>query len=166
MTARMGKVPGREFEIGVLDDVLVFRLRTIRNALAERFRAGDWRDGMRAGDFTTLALIVANPGISQIDLARAAGFDQATLVRIIDDLERRGWACRTKDPADRRRHRLEPTADSAGALAMLHERARENERVAREALSAAELATLLGSLDRIAAALATGEKDADQEPAT
>ena len=36
--------------------------------------------GLRAGAFGVLALIEANPGISQIDLARFGGYDQTALV--------------------------------------------------------------------------------------
>lgn len=137
------------FDIGVLNDVMVFRLRRIRNHLTERFRAGQWRGGMKPGEFSALALVVANPGISQIDLARVSGFDQTSLVGIIDDLERRGWAGRAKDPGDRRRHCIYATAAGREALDQLMERALDNERDAREALTPDELATFMASLDKI-----------------
>ena len=138
-----------EYSIGVLEDVLVFRLRRIRNYMTETFRAGGWRDGMRPGEFTTLALIVANPGISQIDLARVGGFDQTSLVAVMDDLERRKWAVRSKDPEDRRRHRIKPTRAGIKALDMLLDRALENEREARLALTDSELADFMAALDKI-----------------
>ncbi|RHW19266.1 MarR family transcriptional regulator [Sphingomonas gilva] len=138
-----------EYDIGVLRDVIVFRLRRIRNHMTESFRAGGWRDGLKPGEFTTLALIVANPGISQIDLARVGGFDQTSLVGIMDDLERRGWAGRAKDPDDRRRHRIVATAAGREALDGLMARAQENERPAREALTPAELDAFMNALDKI-----------------
>ncbi len=139
----------RRFGIGVLEDVLVFRLRRIRNYLTDSFRSGDWRDGLRPGEFTTLALIVANPGISQIDLARVGGFDQTSLVGIIDDLERRQWAARSKNPGDRRRHCIEPTDAGREAVKMLLGRALENEQAAREALTPDELQIFVRALDKI-----------------
>ncbi|OYY92109.1 MAG: hypothetical protein B7Y45_01095 [Sphingomonas sp. 28-66-16] len=138
-----------QFSIGVLEDVLVFRLRRIRNHMTETFRAGGWRDGLKPGEFTTLALIVANPGISQIDLARVGGFDQTSLVGIMDDLEKRAWAIRSKDPGDRRRHRLTATPAGHEALENLFERALDNEREARGALTREELKIFLRALDKI-----------------
>jgi DNA-binding MarR family transcriptional regulator len=133
----------------VLEEVLTFRLRRIRNHLTDSFRQGAWRDGMRPGEFTTLALIVANPGISQTDLAHEGGFDQASLVGIMDDLERRGWAERQRHPDDRRRHSIVSTAAGERALEELLQRALDNEREARAALGKNELAAFMTSLDKI-----------------
>lgn len=138
-----------QFSLGVLEDVLVFRLRRIRNYMTDTFRAGEWRDGLRPGEFTTLALIVANPGISQIDLARVGGFDQTSLVGVLDDLERRKWAVRSKHPDDRRRHRIEATEAGRKAVLMLRDRALENEAEARAALTPAELEQFHASLHKI-----------------
>lgn len=129
--------------------MLTFRLRRIRNHLTESFRQGEWRDGMRPGEFTTLALIVANPGISQTDLAREGGFDQASLVGIMDDLERRGWAERQRHPDDRRRHSIVSTTAGERALAELLQRALDNEREARAALGKNELSAFMTALDKM-----------------
>jgi DNA-binding MarR family transcriptional regulator len=129
--------------------VLTFRLRRIRNHLTESFRQGEWRDGMRPGEFTTLALIVANPGISQTDLAREGGFDQASLVGIMDDLERRGWAERQRHPDDRRRHSIVSTTAGERSLAELLQRALDNEREARAALGKNELSAFMTALDKM-----------------
>lgn len=146
-------VPGtadvNDFALGVLEDILTFRLRRIRNHLTESFRQGQWRDGLRPGEFTCLALIVANPGISQIDLARVGGFDQTVLVGVMDDLERRKWAERRKDPADRRRYCIEPTKAGRTALRALLARAQENEKEARAALTPEELQAFMRALDKM-----------------
>jgi DNA-binding MarR family transcriptional regulator len=105
--------------------------------------------GLKAGDFTILALIEANPNIAQIELARLGGFDQAVLVGILDDLEDRGWAIRRKDKADRRRHMLEITPAGTAALADLFERAVENEAVARATLTLEEYEALDRALTKM-----------------
>lgn len=138
-----------EFELGCLDELLNFRLRRLRNHLTERYREETRRLGLRAGAFSVLALIDANPNISQIDVARFGGFDQTVLVGILDDLERRGWATRSKDPADRRRHRVKLTPQGRRGLADLLARAQENERPACEALDPTELAAFRAALDKI-----------------
>jgi DNA-binding MarR family transcriptional regulator len=143
------------FELGVLnDDVLVFRIRRIRDLLAERFRRSSTEGrGLRAGEFSALALIDANPGISQSDLARIGGFDQTALVSILDDLEEHAWAVRKRDRADRRRHKMEITQKGREALADLLERARENEAPARDALTKEEFRAFQSSLNKIYQAL-------------
>jgi DNA-binding MarR family transcriptional regulator len=143
------------FDLGVLnDDVLVFRIRRIRDLLAERFRQSSTEGrGLRAGEFSALALIDANPGISQSDLARIGGFDQTALVSILDDLEEHAWAVRKRDRTDRRRHRMEITPKGREALADLLNRARENEAPARNALSKEEFRALQSSLNKIYQAL-------------
>lgn len=137
------------FSLGVLDQLINFRLRHIRNYLTDRYRQETLALGLKAGAFGVMAIIDANPGIAQIDLARFGGYDQTVLVGLLDDIEARGWATRTRDPNDRRRHRVTLTADGRAALCGLLERALENERPACEALDAAELAAFRETLDKI-----------------
>ncbi len=141
------------FQLGVLDQLLNFRLRRIRNHLTVKYRQETLQQGLKAGAFGVLALIEANPGISQIDVARFGGYDQTILVAVIDDLESRGWARRSRDPADRRRHQVEVTEEGRAALSGLLARALQNERPAFEALDADELLQFRRSLDKIYRAL-------------
>jgi DNA-binding MarR family transcriptional regulator len=137
------------FELGVLEEVMNFKLRRIRDHLTTAYRRETGRQGLRPGVFSLLALIEANPRYSQAELARFAGYDRTALVGIMDDLEQRGWAVRHKDVADRRRHQVEITTKGRQALAVLLERALENERPAREALSAVEFSEFHEALDKI-----------------
>lgn len=137
------------FKLGELDGTLNFRLRRVRSYLTERYRLLMVERGARAGTFSALALIEANPGSSQIDLARFAGYDQTALVSIIDDLEKREWAVRRRDPKDRRKHRLEITLAGREALSTLAQSAMENERQAREALTPEELLQFRAALEKI-----------------
>ncbi|SOB79498.1 DNA-binding transcriptional regulator, MarR family [Sphingomonas guangdongensis] len=137
------------FSLGVLDQLINFRLRHIRNYLTDCYRKETLALGLKAGAFGVMAVIDANPGISQIDLARFGGYDQTVLVGVLDDIEQRGWATRTRDPSDRRRHRVALTNEGKVALDGLLARALENERPAREALTAAELRDFRAALDKI-----------------
>ena len=138
-----------DYSMGMLDRLLNFRLRRIRNHLTERYRSETLQLGLKAGAFGVLALIEANPGISQIDLARFGGYDPTALVGILFDIEQRGWLTRSRDPADRRRHQVEITDAGRKALGDLMDRAMANERPAREALTAEELETFRALLDKI-----------------
>ena len=137
-----------------MDEILVFKLRRVRDVLTHAFRASSTEGrGLRAGEFSVLALIAANPAISQIELARFGGFDQTILVGIIDDLESRDWVIRQQHREDRRRRVLQITKAGRSALATLFARALENEQAARSALSATEMRSFRKALDTIYRAL-------------
>lgn len=142
-------VSGTPFKLGVLDQVMNFRMLRIRNLLTARYREETSKLGLRPGSFGALAIIEANPGIAQIDVAKVGGYDQTALVCILDDFEARGWATRARDPSDRRRHRVEITDAGREALSGLLERALQNERPARDALDTNELAALRNAIDKI-----------------
>jgi DNA-binding MarR family transcriptional regulator len=138
----------------VLDEILVFKLRRIRDVLTHAFRESSTEGrGLRAGEFSALALIDANPDISQIELARVGGFDQTILVGVIDDLESRGWVLRQQHQQDRRRRVLQITKAGRAALDDLLAKALENEKPARKAVKTAEMRAFQKALDDIFRAL-------------
>lgn len=151
--ARPAKAAGSDGEealgLGVLKDVMGFRLRRIQNHLAKAFvdhpRHGDRKSGL----FSILALIAANPGVSQARLAHEAGIDKTILVSLLDDLEDAGWAVRIRSRDDRRKHSLLVTPQGSEALADLTQAAHEAEAKARSALTPKELAQLFHVLDKL-----------------
>jgi|SRR3954468_24020183 DNA-binding MarR family transcriptional regulator len=77
--------------------------------------------------------------LSQLELSRRLHVDPTIVVGLLDDLEERGLVSRTRDPADRRRHRIELTGSGRRAQAR-----------AAKAVAAAELEFLapLSAADR------------------
>jgi DNA-binding MarR family transcriptional regulator len=138
-----------EIDLGVLNDVVGFRLRRIQNDLSRTFAERVGRKELRPGGFSALALIAANPGLSQTTLSREIGFDKATVVAIIDSLEHLGWAERRRSLTDRRRHSLAITPKGEKALARLREIAMANEERLHTLLSEEEQAELFRLLDKI-----------------
>ncbi len=92
--------------LGRLGDYVGFRMRRVQNQLSADFAAATAHYGIRAGLFSSLALIEANPGISQQELSGTVGLDKSITVQIVDELEKRGWAQRERSKVDRRRHSL------------------------------------------------------------
>jgi DNA-binding MarR family transcriptional regulator len=64
---------------------------------------------IRPNQYSVLALIAANPGLSQIDISIALDIERARLVRLLDGLEKRGLLLRRRVPNDRRSHALQLT---------------------------------------------------------
>ena len=114
-------------ELGVLEDHLGY--------LARRFQVWVFQDfirtlepiDIRPAQYSVLAVIGANAGLSQSDIADTLGIERARLVRLLDRLEKRGLTRRLPSPRDRRSHALQLTAEGqkvlkrAKALAAEHE---------------------------------------------
>jgi DNA-binding MarR family transcriptional regulator len=136
-------------------------VRLLRNELTMQIGAAQAPFGLRFGALSTMVLVQANPGCSQADLARELAIDKSMLVAIVDELETRSLAVRTRSKEDRRRNSLALTAEGERVMHAMFAAADTVERPIREAMSAKELATLMRLLRRAHAALvgAGGKKD-------
>lgn len=72
--------------------------------------------GMRTRDFFVLAALASGPELSQQDLSRLLNLDPTTVVAVIDELERRKYVERRRNPEDRRRYILVLTGSGRQAL--------------------------------------------------
>ena len=136
-------------DLGALQNLLGFRLRRIQNHLSRALSDRLADRGVRPGMFSALALIAANPGVSQTDLARDLGSDKASVVSLLDELEQHGWAVRKRSTTDRRRHSLHVTPAGRRTLVEITAAAREAEAPLRATLSNEEFGLLSELLDRI-----------------
>lgn len=147
---------GKTLDWGILAGSVGPRVRLLRNALAARSIAVSAPHGLPTGSLTVLALIAANPGSSQSALAQRAGLNKSALVGIVDQLEARALAARDRSTSDRRRNQITVTAAGEAAMQALFAAVTGEEGRIRDALGAADLAVLLGLLDRAIAALEEG----------
>lgn len=138
-----------DVDLGILNDIIGFRIRRIQNHLSRAFSERVNRKEVKPGLFSALALISANPGLSQTTLSREIGFDKATVVAMLDSLETLGWAERRRAADDRRRHSLYISPKGTAALQELRGLAIANEAAIHEVLSGAEQAQLFSLLDKI-----------------
>lgn len=135
--------------VGVLASLLGFRMRRIHAHLTRTFSARLGDRALKPGGFSALALIVANPGLSQQMLSAELGQDKATVVQILDELEAHGWAERRRETGDRRRHHLHATPAGVETLSRMASEAAANERIAVASLSPEEAETLMRLLDKV-----------------
>lgn len=73
--------------------------------------------GLRARHYNVMAMIAADPGLSQQDISALLGLDPNIIVALIDDLERDKLVTRSRSPTDRRRYALTLTQRGRKTLA-------------------------------------------------
>ena len=135
--------------LGKLDESIGFRMRRIQIYLAKAFESATADCELRTGLFSSLALISANPGVSQNDVSQALGLDKSVVVQLIDTLEKRRFARRRRSRVDRRKHELFCTTEGEEFLQLLFVRLEGAEDQALSELSPSERGLLKALLDRI-----------------
>lgn len=135
-----------------LHGILGYQLAQARLTTDEIYlqRAGR-RFALRPVDFTILALLDHNPGVSARQLARALAVTPPNLTIWLEQLERRGLIARVRSESDRRTQPVMLT--DAGAV-LAREAAQEilaGEAQTLDNLSVAERALLLELLHKVAA---------------
>jgi DNA-binding MarR family transcriptional regulator len=72
--------------------------------------------GLRPKEFGSLSVLVSEGAMSQRRLGERTGLDRTTMVAVADGLERKGFAERQRNAADRRAYVLRPTAKGRRVL--------------------------------------------------
>ncbi|MFF1817233.1 MarR family winged helix-turn-helix transcriptional regulator [Kribbella sp. NPDC058245] len=120
----------------VLHKVAVASRRAIAARLAER-------PGLTLWEYAALAELTDQGAVAQHVLATGLGIDASDMVRLMDDLIAKGLVARDRDPADRRRYRIDLTAKGRRTTKTARTVIQEVEQATLQPLSAAERATLL-----------------------
>lgn len=104
-------------DLGVLNDRLGYFVRRMQVWVFQDFIRRLASIDIRPAQFSVLAVIGANAGLSQMELARTLGIERARLVRMLHRLERRGLTQRLPSSTDGRRHALRLTREGQRILA-------------------------------------------------
>ncbi len=107
--------------------------------------------GIDGRHFGVLAVLSELGPVSQQALADILAVDRSTMVAFVDELERRGYVRRGRNPGDRRAYALELTRSGASAQRDAAELLEGCERHYLEPLTAAERRQLLELLGRVVA---------------
>lgn len=107
--------------------------------------------------FSALAIVVAQPGVTQSNLARTLGIERSGLVAIIDELQRSGWLERAPVPGDRRVQALFPTPAGKAKFTETRSALEHNETEILSVLTPSETKSLLALLQKLRAAHAGEE---------
>jgi DNA-binding MarR family transcriptional regulator len=133
----------------ILRELVGYNVRRADLYMRQEFERNLGPGRFRPGEFSALALIGANPQVTQAELAHALGVRRPNMVGLIGRLERRGLVRRTADPQDRRNHALETTARGGALLRDTRKRVAAGDRRAAAALSERERTQLIGLLRRL-----------------
>jgi DNA-binding MarR family transcriptional regulator len=104
--------------------------------------------GMRPRHIRTLGY-VQTQGLSQQELCQLTGMDRTTMVSVVDELERLGYARREASSTDRRKRVVTPTPAGLKALVKAADLMKQAEAQLLAPLSATERRQLNGLLGRL-----------------
>jgi DNA-binding MarR family transcriptional regulator len=139
----------KDTHLGVLPNLIGYHLRLAQIALFRDFAAAVGDYDITPTLFGALALIEANPGMKQTDLARAIQLDRSSVVSVINKLERQGLVVRRRAIKDRRSTSLELTAAGQRLLDHVRPMVLEHERRITDHFTPAEQTQLIELLGRI-----------------
>lgn len=118
--APRAKPARRRFHTDVVTDIVGYRLRRAQIQVFQQFIARFATHDLRPADYSTLALIEANPGSKQIEIAKALGIKRANFVALINGLESRGLVERRQPANDRRSQALYLTPHGIEQIAVFN----------------------------------------------
>ena len=121
-------------ELGVLNDHLGYFIRRLQVWVFQDFMRSLAAEGVRPAQYSVLAVIEANPGLPQSDIADFLGIERARVVRLLDRLDKRGYTERRPSPHDRRSHALYLTREGQRALRRIKAAAARHEATLAERL--------------------------------
>lgn len=105
--------------------------------------------GLTRAQWTALAALLRNDGLTQTELAFLLDMGRAPLGTLIDRLERDGWVSRKPDPEDRRANRVYITKKIKPLLPRLQELGEQVHNAAVSEIPADEIAHIIRTLSRI-----------------
>jgi DNA-binding MarR family transcriptional regulator len=135
-------------DLGCLPRLLGFNLRRAHMCSWRQYVAVIGENNIRPGLFSLLVLVGSNPGIAQIELGTHLGVDKASIVALLDRLEKDGMLDRCRSTRDRRRQGIYLTERGAGALESLVTQVTTLERQMASRFTRAEFEQFIGFLQR------------------
>jgi MarR family transcriptional regulator, lower aerobic nicotinate degradation pathway regulator len=127
-----------------------FLLKRLGYAAKEQAMETYEQTGLHPYHHAVLIALGEGSHATQGSIADALGYDRGQLVGLLDELEKRGFVERRRDPEDRRRHLVDLTSDGKRTLGKLDTIARQSEDAFLDPLTAEERETLQALLRKLA----------------
>lgn len=139
-------------QFGPLLGYLGYQIRQAQVAIFRDLTAATTDLDVTPGEYSLLAMIDVNPGISQIDLAGIHKLDKSTLSIAVTRLAKRGLIRRARSPDDDRANRLFLRKAGVSLLRRMRQRVEAQERAMDAVLQPGERELMLDALQRISRA--------------
>lgn len=136
-------------EVGEIDQILGFHIRLAHVAVYRHFMETFAELDLTQKQVAVMWLIGDHPSIAQADLGRRLRIDRATIMAIINRLQKKGYVQRGQSTSDGRRQTLHLTDAGKAALDKARGAILEHERWLKERFSPLEMETLMTLLRRI-----------------
>lgn len=120
-------------------------------------------DGVTLRQFTLMAAIAEQPGLSQNDLVRATGIDRSTMAEMIARMVQRGWIVRAASQTDARAYEIRLNVAGADLLIAAAPHAKAADAAILDALTSAKRKSFLNTLAKLAAAADKTAAKAERE---
>jgi DNA-binding MarR family transcriptional regulator len=143
------RAAGTKVDLGPLPRLLGYNIRRAAQVSWRTYVGFIGENKLRPGLFSLLCLARANPGIAQIELGTHLGVDKASIVALLDRLERAELIERRRCTRDRRRQGIFLTDAGSTELDALMSKVRRIERHMNSRFSKVELDQFLGYLQRL-----------------
>jgi DNA-binding MarR family transcriptional regulator len=134
-------------DLGVLRDLVSYRLRLVQIAAFKDFEEATKSFGQAPRYFGLLSLIETNPGLPQARFAEAIHLVRSSLVPILDKLEAEDLVVRRSSPSDRRQKSVWLTPKGKKTLARLRPLVLAHEARLTNSFSSRDKAELLEFLE-------------------
>lgn len=148
MTATASPLPSPAGPEG-LDALIGYALRRAQILVFQHFVEQLAAYDLRPAQFSALAIIDDNPGITQAELARGLAIEPPQAVPLLNKLEAMGLAARIRSKADKRSYGLYLSKAGETLLGELRDVAARSDAVATANLSESERAQLLVLLRKV-----------------
>ena len=139
----------REGDVHALVGYQIAQAAIVTNQVFDA-QVGHQRGGLRRVEFTILALVQVNRDVTARQLARALAVTPPNIAIWLDKLESRGLIVRERSAHDARMQHVRLTARGTAVVERAVQVLLQGERVALDALSAAERAMLVELLHKVA----------------
>jgi DNA-binding MarR family transcriptional regulator len=134
---------------GRLFDFAGYRIKLAYSLVFQSFNDMFAELNLAFGQYSVLALIGLNPGVSQLALAQAAGLDSSTIVPITNRFAKLGWIKRVRRSEDRRVYAVRITPAGQAILDKADTLIEEHDRQLLASFSDDERETLKNLLGRL-----------------
>jgi DNA-binding MarR family transcriptional regulator len=143
------RAAGAKVDLGMLPRLLGYNLRRAHQASWRTYVSFIGENKIRPGLFSLLVLVRSNSGIAQIELGTHLGVDKASIVALLDRLERAGLIERRRSTRDRRRQGIFLTESGSAELEALMQQVRQLEKHMANRFTKPELEQFLAYLQRM-----------------